>query len=274
MEWQIFLSSGLLSLVILTTLATKWRIKLRTGVAAGIVIGLVTSLFVNRIAGYVKYCPFQMLLVIEFLFVILITVIVIITRFFRDPERVIPQENYVIISPADGVIRYVQEIKDGQIPTSIKGKSKIPLEEMTKTNILNDGGYLIGIEMSILDVHVNRAPIEGKIIYQKPTRGNFLSLKSLEALFSNERVTIVIDNGTFKIGIIQIASRLVRRIVSFLTEGEWVLLGERIGMIKFGSQVDLVIPKLESIKINVKIGDHVKAGSTILCEYGGVDFFI
>jgi len=274
MEWQIFLSSGLLSLVILATLAIKWGIKLRTGVSAGMVIGLTTGLFVHKIAWYVKDCPLLVLLTIEFLFVILITVIVIVTRFFRDPERVIPQEDNVIISPADGVIRYIQEIKNGQIPTSVKGKDKISLEEMTKTDVLNDGGYLIGIEMSILDVHVNRAPIEGKIIHQKPTRGNFLSLRSFEALFSNERVTIVIDNGTFKIGIIQIASRLVRRIVTFLTEGEWVLLGERIGMIKFGSQVDLVIPKLESIKINVKIGDHVEAGSTILCEYGGVDFFI
>lgn len=274
MEWQIFLSSGLISLIILTTLASKWQIKLRTGFAAGTVIGLVTGLFVNKIAWYVKDYPFQIVLVIELLFVILITGIVIVTRFFRDPERVVPQEDNVIISPADGVVRYVQEIKDGQIPTSIKGTNKIPLKEMTKTDIINDGGYLIGIEMSILDVHVNRAPIEGKIIYQKPTRGNFLSLKKLEALFSNERVTIVIDNGTFKIGIVQIASRLVRRIVSFLSEGEWVLLGERIGMIRFGSQVDLVIPKLESIRINVKIGDHVKAGSTILCEYGGVDFFI
>jgi phosphatidylserine decarboxylase len=142
-----------------------------------------------------------------------------------------------------------------------------PLMEMTKTDILKTGSYLVGIEMSILDVHVNRAPIEGKIIYQKIAGRDFLSLRETAALMDNERVTTVIDNQRFKIGVIQIASRLVRRIVLYLTEGDDVERGQRIGMIRFGSQVDVVIPKLDTVKLCIHPGDRVKAGLTILCKY-------
>ena len=142
-----------------------------------------------------------------------------------------------------------------------------PLMEMTKTDMLKNGSYLIGIEMSVLDVHVNRAPVDGKIVYQKMIEGNFLSLREMAALMDNERVTTVIDNAHFKVGVIQIASRLVRRIVSYLTEGDTVQRGQRIGMIKFGSQVDVVIPKLNIVKLCIQSGDRVKAGSTILCTY-------
>jgi phosphatidylserine decarboxylase len=128
--------------------------------------------------------------------------------------------------------------------------------------------YLIGIDMNILNVHVNRSPIGGKIVLQKYIKGDFLSLRRPESETRNERVTTIIDNGQFKIAVIQIASRLVRRIVSYSKEGDIVAIGQRIGMIAFGSQVDAVIPQLENLKIAVKPGDRVRAGVSILARHG------
>jgi phosphatidylserine decarboxylase len=122
--------------------------------------------------------------------------------------------------------------------------------------------------MNILNVHVNRSPIDGKIVLQKYIKGSFLSLRRPEAETCNERVTTIIDNGQFKIAMIQIASRLVRRIVSYLKEGDMVAIGQRIGMIAFGSQVDVAIPQLENLKITVKPGDRVRAGVSIVARHG------
>jgi phosphatidylserine decarboxylase len=94
-----------------------------------------------------------------------------------------------------------------------------------------------------------------------------LSLRNIRSVFQNERVTTVIDQGRFQIGVVQIASRMVRRIVSYHREGDRVQKGQRIGMIKFGSQVDVVIPKLKDLEIRVQKGETVKAGKTILAMY-------
>jgi len=267
MNLKILASSLICALIVLVPLSYKWQIKAKISLASGIVIGLVTGFLVNWVNHSLDNPNLIVLLCLELFFIIIITLLVIILRFYRNPERVPLKDEKVILSPADGRVRYVKRIENGEIPFSLKGKEKFKLTELTKIDILNDGAYLVGIEMSVLDVHVNRAPIEGKIIVQKPTRGRFLSLKKIEALFCNERVTTIIDNGRFKVGVVQIASRLVRRIVSYLNEGDSVQIGQRIGMIKFGSQVDLVIPKLANIEINVKPGDRVMAGLSVIAEY-------
>ena len=140
------------------------------------------------------------------------------------------------------------------------------MAEFTSENFISGKGIQIGVAMSFLHVHVNRSPINGKIIKIKRVSGLFNSLKHLSSLLENERVFTQINSGNFKLGIVQIASRLVRRIDSYKKEGEVVSIGERIGIIKFGSQVDLLIDK-QDIKINVKVGDEVKAGLTILAEF-------
>ena len=265
MGFHIITSSVLMSVVLLTGISYKWQIQLRIGFMAGLSLGLLAGLSTAVIHRYVFHLSLYMIFATELLFIGFFTVLGIILRFFRDPERKIPQGTDVIVSPADGTVRYIHSIRNGEIPVSEKKKRKFRLTEMTKTDILNDGAYLIGIEMSVLDVHVNRAPLAGKIIHQKPVHGKFLSLKDILALTDNERVTTIIDTGEVRIGVVQIASRLVRRIVSYLSEGERVEKGQRIGMIKFGSQVDVVVPKCSHIKILVKTGDSVKAGSTVLC---------
>ena len=131
--------------------------------------------------------------------------------------------------------------------------------------ILKKMGYF-GIAMSFIHVHVNRSPIEGKVLKIRRVPGEFNSLKHLNPLLENERVFTQINSKNLKIGIVQIASRLVRRIESYKEENDNVAIGERIGIIKFGSQVDLLIYNPD-VKINTKLGDEVKAGLSILAEY-------
>ncbi|MFH1941010.1 MAG: phosphatidylserine decarboxylase [bacterium] len=265
---KIVVSSFIIAVTISVTLSYRCNVRPAVGFRSGICIGLFVSLFVMGMHLLAPGVPFFFLLVSEFFLVLFILLIAIAFRFYRDPERVPPRQQNIIVSPADGTVRYVQKLKDGEIPFSEKKNRIFPLVEMTKTDILSEGAFLIGIEMSVLDVHVNRAPIQGTVVYQKPADGPFLSLRKPEALFCNERVTTVIDNGLFRVGVIQIASRLVRRIVSYLSEGMEVRIGQRMGMIKFGSQVDIVIPKLEGVNVRIQQGEQVEAGTTIICDYG------
>jgi len=186
--------------------------------------------------------------------------------FFRDPERTPPRKNNVILSPADGKVIYINEINMGDFPIAIKGKNKIPLSEFTGEDFISDRGIQIGIAMSFIHVHVNRSPIQGKISKIRRVPGEFNSLKHINSLLENERVFTQINSKNLKIGIVQIASRLVRRIESYKNENDNVEIGERIGIIKFGSQVDLLIDNPD-VKINIKLGDEVKAGFTILADY-------
>ena len=186
--------------------------------------------------------------------------------FFRDPERIPPNKENIILSPADGKIIYIKEILNGDFPMAVKGKNKIPLSEFTGEDFISGRGIQIGIEMTYIHVHVNRSPVDGKVVKIKRIPGQFNSLKHLSSLLENERVFTQINSEKIKLGIVQIASRLVRRIESYKKVNQKVLKGERIGIIKFGSQVDLIIDKPD-IKIVTKVGDEVKAGLSILAEY-------
>lgn len=193
----------------------------------------------------------------------------LIFRFYRDPERKIPSDKNCIVSPADGRIIYIREIKKGTIPNAIKGRSNIKLSELAKTDILDGENYLIGIMMTLLDVHVNRAPISGKIVLNKHFHGKFLSLKNRSSVTENERNTIVFNAGSMLVGIVQIASKQVRKIVSYIAEGDDVQLGQRVGAILLGSQVDVILPR-RGLSILVKEGQQVYAGETILAKINNI----
>ena len=111
---------------------------------------------------------------------------------------------------------------------------------------------------------MNRAQVGGRVRLIEHVVGTFGSLRNPEMVMTNERVTTVIEDGDLQIAIVQIASRLVRRIVTFVSKGDVLDLGERIGAIRFGSQVDLVIPVRPQIRPAVQTGDRVMAGQTIM----------
>ena len=268
MDVQVWLWSMLLSVSIVGVLSVKCKIKFTRGLRGGIFIGLATGLILEGIQRYVWRPPFLGMLFLAVFFVLLFCVLIVFYRFYRDPDRRVPPQEDVILSPADGTIRYVERVKNGEIPFSTKGQRRFRLSELTKTDLLDGDVLLVGIEMGVLDVHVNRAPVGGRIVFQQHTQGKFLSLRKLESLLENERVTTVIENGRLRIGVIQIASRLVRRIFSYFGKGDRLGMGQRMGMIKFGSQVDLGIPNLDSLRIRVKPGDEVVAGVSVIAGFG------
>lgn len=181
----------------------------------------------------------QVLLIILALFVIVFTL-----NFFRDPERKIPQGDNIIVSPADGKVLIVKDVID----------KKYIGEEATQVSIF----------MSPLNVHVNRIPIDGKVEYLKYVEGEYLVAYHDKADERNERSEIGILSKFGKVFYTQVAGMVARRIIYDLKSGESVKKGERFGMIKFGSRVDVVVPKKWNLK--VKEGDMATAGETILFE--------
>lgn len=254
-----------LAQLILIPIAYKWELNLRIVLISASIIGLFAGLAINSLALY-----FNMGLVLRLIscsFLIVVTALVgALVRFYRDPNRVPPQGENIILSPADGRIKYIKDIEKNEIPFSSKGREKIKLSTPLIDILENGEGYLIGIAMTYLDVHVMRAAINGKLSYFEHIPGRFLSLKRDDAPYKNERLIEVIQNDRCKIGLIQIASRLVRRIVSYVREGNELYLGQKIGMIKFGSQVDVVLPKLRDLEIKVSVGQQVYAGISIIAE--------
>ena len=165
--------------------------------------------------------------------------------FFRDPERVTPNIKDKIISPADGKICLID-------------KANPPAELLLDTKEM----LRICIFMNVFNVHVNRSPIKGvveKITYKA---GSFLNASLDKASEKNERNSLIINSGNKKIIVVQIAGLIARRIIGFINDGDKIEAGERFGLIRFGSRVDVYLPK-GSVE-DVKVGDIVKAGETII----------
>ncbi|MGK7393545.1 MAG: phosphatidylserine decarboxylase [Candidatus Cyclobacteriaceae bacterium M3_2C_046] len=191
-------------------------------------------------------------------------------RFWRTPKRITAAKDSEILSPADGNVIYIKKIDPGETPISIKKRRISKLDELTKTELLQTPCWLIGINMTPFDVHKNCAPIQGMVILQKYFAGKFLSLKENTALAENERNTFVFKNNNIVVGIVQIASRLVRKIDVYVNQGQLVQRGDWVGMIRFGSQVDVIIPS--RCKVLVKEKDQIFAGQTVIAEleYEGI----
>ncbi len=159
--------------------------------------------------------------------------------FFRDPERRIPEGDGLIVSPADG---------------------KVEGAEWIETS--SGSRFRVTIFLSVVDVHVNRVPISGRVTLVEYREGEFLNAMDPESAVVNEQTLIVIDDGQFTVSFKQIAGLLARRIVCHLKSGDTVLRGQRMGMIKFGSRVDVLMPA--DVELRVKPGERVKGGSSIL----------
>jgi phosphatidylserine decarboxylase len=194
-------------------------------------------------------------------------VCLILLRFWRDPERVPPAEDGIVVSAADGKVVYTRRVDEGSTPLVTKKGRDYLLRELTGTNLLSNAAHVIGVEMTLLDVHVTRCPIAGQVRLQQRIEGCFMSLRKGEAPFVNERLTTVIDNGKLSAAVVQVASRLVRHVESYWSVGDTVNTGQRLGMIRFGSLVAVVLPQREDVRIEVKPGDRVMAGVSVLARY-------
>ena len=183
-------------------------------------------------------------------------------RFWRTPVRNSDAGPEFILSPADGRIIYIKRIESGEDPVSVKNGRIARLVEITHTKLLQTPCWLIGINMTLFDVHKNAAPVSGTIRFNESKPGKFHSLKSFESETENERHTMIIENEDLSVGVVQIASRLVRRIDNYVQTGQHIRRGEWYGMIRFGSQVDLIIPA--EYLIDVRVGDQVSAALTII----------
>ncbi len=164
-----------------------------------------------------------------------------VTWFFRDPERSVPEDPNAIVSPGDGKIVEIISEKD-------------PL--------LDEAYTRVSIFLNVFNVHVNRVPIAGKIQATRYHPGKFLNAASHKASLDNEQSAILLNNGHVTILVKQIAGLIARRIVCWAKEGDEYQRGQRFGLIRFGSRVDIFLP--EGTDIKVAIGDIVNGGSSII----------
>jgi phosphatidylserine decarboxylase len=268
MELQIVLSSVVLALLFMWVQSLYWEIRYRVWITAGVIIGLFTAAVMTWVVLWKPDLGPVPLLLIEVVLIGVMAAVALLIWFSRDPERIPPEKEGVIISPADGKIIYVNKLENESHFVSVKAGTRYPLEELLQAPWPFQGGYLVGIEMNVLDVHVNRAPISGKIALLKRIKGGFPGLGKPNAEVRSQRAAVLIENGNILVGVVQIASRFVRGIVSYVKEGQQVEIGQRIGMIRFGSQVDLVIPDIEDCLITVGQGQTVSAGLTVIARYG------
>ena len=171
--------------------------------------------------------------------------LIIVLQFFRNPKRVVPLNDNVLVAPVDGKVVVIEEVEE---PEYFKGKR-----------------LQVSIFMSPINVHVTRYAMSGEVKYSKYHPGKYLVAWHPKASTENERTTVVINNTSFgDVLYRQIAGALAKRIVNYAKEGDSIVQGTDAGFIKFGSRVDLFLPL--DTKLNVSLGDKVKGGIQIIAE--------
>ena len=167
-----------------------------------------------------------------------------VAYFFRDPERIGARGGRLVIAPADGRVVQVAEVDE---PT-----------------FLHDRAQRISIFMNVFNVHVNRYPVSGIVRYVHYAPGKFLNAAAAESSIENEQSSVGIEDGANRILVRQIAGLIARRIVTYSKEGEHAEQGQRMGLIRFGSRVDVFVSA--SAHVTVKVGDVTYAGVTLIAE--------
>lgn len=228
----------------------RWRDRLgfaRWGLCELLVFSLLFgTLFAVCLAGF-WLCPWGA--VSAGLGVVVLLLWAEVVWFFRDPERVIPDDPALLVSPADGTVVDVGEVDDADFP----------------------GGraFRIGIFLSVFNVHVNRSPRAGRVLRLQYFHGEFLSALKTESLVRNEQMWIDLEEPATKrlVRVKQIAGAIARRIVCKLKPGDLLEAGERIGMIKFGSRTEVYVPAGSAVQPLVRVGQRVHGGSTALLRF-------
>lgn len=201
---------------------------------------------------------------IEGALVVLTGFMITMWRFWRTPKREVVASGNEIVSPADGRVIYINKIMEDDDFISIKKGRISDLSEITQTEMIKKPCWQIGINMTPFDVHKNCSPIKGNIVLTKHIPGIFHSLKAYLSMTENERHTFIVENDTISVGVVLIASKRVKRIDSYVEEKQHVEKGDWIGMIRFGSQVDVFLPIECDLKVN--LGDQIFAKKTIIAK--------
>ena len=178
---------------------------------------------------------------------VLLLLFLFLVNFFRDPHRAGSERHVDVLSPADGTVVQIKDVADGEVWPGLTRQ--------------------VSIFMSVFDVHVNRAPISGRIVHYRYNPGKKIAAFAEKSSTENEQNLIVVeDSHGGRVAFKQIAGLLARRIVFDKKEGDEVVRGERVGMIKFGSRVDIFFPA--GAVIHVKMREKVKVGLTVIAEIG------
>jgi phosphatidylserine decarboxylase len=248
--------------IVLFALSIKWALPFSKSTLIIFVSSLLTALVTSLIVNDTISLPIQYAAIV--FGQCLVYVLIILCLFYRDPERKSPNSPDLILSPADGKVIYIRQVNPGAAPVSEKANKLMMLEELRESSLNNRKLWQIGISMVFTDVHVNRSPIAGKVTMLKHKPGRFLSLRNEDTVGINERQTMMIENEHIQVGIVQIASRLVRRIEAYVWQGMSVVAGQRIGIIKFGSQVDLFVPVESVSSLDIRERQNITAGITVI----------
>jgi phosphatidylserine decarboxylase len=169
-----------------------------------------------------------------------------VAYFFRDPERTGPRGEQIVIAPADGKVVFISDVDE---PAFMGGRAR-----------------RVSIFMNVFNVHVNRYPVSGTVRYLHYNHGKFLNAAAEKSSLENEQMSVGIETPRGHVLVRQIAGLVARRIVTYSKQGEHVDQGQRMGMIKFGSRVDVFLPL--DVQLRVKVGDMTLAGSTPIAELG------
>lgn len=235
-----------------------WRDRIpfaRVGLAELLVFSLIFFGLAAGLAWWMLAVPLTTLeQVIGWLLVATSTVIGgLIVWFFRDPKRKIAQEPGLVVSPADGLV--------------------VAIDEIPHDDYIGGPAVMVGIFLSIFNVHINRSPVDAKVIALRYRKGKYLNALRPESARENEQLAVRLEEKSApyrRMIVRQITGAIARRIVCWLKPSDELERGERFGMIKLGSRTELVIPAEPGLNIRTKIGEKVKAGSSILAEYGDV----
>ena len=206
------------------------------------------------VVGAAAITLFAFLLHLEVVDWVLLAGTIWVATFFRDPIRTTPRGEKLIVAPADGLITMITKVP--------------PPPELRGAQGLEDGEYTrVSIFMSVFDVHINRAPLTGRITRIAYVPGKFVNADLDKASEDNERQHFLIERADgVRIGLTQIAGLVARRILAFVREGDLVEAGQRIGLIRFGSRVDVYLPAGTAPR--VLLGQRSIAGETIIAELG------
>lgn len=203
--------------------------------------------------GWVFLLPFVVLLALSLLIpswpfaIVFFVIVAFMVNFFRDPHRKGSERHIDVLSPADGTVVQIKDVPDGEIWPGLTRQ--------------------VSIFMSVFDVHVNRAPMTGRIVHYQYNPGKKLAAFAEKSSIENEQNLIVVtDDRGATVAFKQIAGLLARRIVFDKKQGDTIVRGERVGMIKFGSRVDMFFAPDTVIK--VKMRDKVQVGLTVVAEIG------